>query len=77
MDQITIDLTDLAPPGGRRRPAVGPGARAPDALGEFLLARRSEPPSRSMLVFVPRIPPGLWQPYESASSQEEPTHAVE
>jgi alanine racemase len=25
MDQITIDLTDLAPPGGRRRPAVGPG----------------------------------------------------
>ena len=25
MDQITVDLTDVAPPGGRRRPALGPG----------------------------------------------------
>ena len=51
------------------------------ALGEFLLASKSEPPMRSMLVFVPRIPTRLWQPYERtaepAPANEELPHAVE
>jgi hypothetical protein len=61
-------------------PGVGPDARAPQALGEVLLATRSDPPLRSMLVFVPRIPTGLWQPYDAAagaSPHEEPSDAVE
>jgi len=61
--------------------AVGPGARAPEALGELLLACRSEPPMRSMLIFVPRIPARLWQPYEGAADQALPSegspHAIQ
>jgi hypothetical protein len=59
--------------------AVGPGATAPETIGEFLLARRSEPPMRHALVFIPRIPAELWQPYEGApgepSADEGLTHA--
>ena len=50
--------TDIGP-----HAAVGPGATAPETIGEFLLACRSEPPMRNALVFVPRIPAELWQPY--------------
>jgi hypothetical protein len=61
--------------------AVGPGARAPEALGEILLGCRSEPPMRNMLVFVPRIPPRLRQPYEGAADRALPSegspHAIE
>jgi hypothetical protein len=66
--------TDIGP-----HAAVGPGATAPETIGEFLLASRSEPPMRNILVFVPRIPAELWQPYEGApggpSADEALTHA--
>jgi hypothetical protein len=61
-------------------PAVGPGVMPPDTLGEVLLACRADPPMRNMLVFVPRIPAELWQPYQTAtetgSAEDRMTHAV-
>jgi hypothetical protein len=44
---------------------VGPGAASPSSLGELLLIG-DEPPTRALLVFVPRIPDRLWQPYDTA-----------
>ena len=46
-----------------RGPAAGPDTETPDTLGEFLFSSRAEPPLRTLLVFVPRIPDRLLQPY--------------
>ena len=43
--------------------AVGPETETPDTLGEFLFSSRAEPPLRTLLVFVPRIPDRLLHPY--------------
>jgi hypothetical protein len=48
-------------------PAVGPRAAAPKSIGELILAGAADPPIRNLLVFVPRIPARLWQPYEAAA----------
>jgi hypothetical protein len=66
--QWQTDDADPRPPATGIGPhaAVGPGATAPETIGEFLLACRSEPPMRNALVFVPRIPAELWRPYEGA-----------
>lgn len=47
------------PPG---EPA-GPDVETPDTLGEFLFFQRTEPPLRTLLVFVPRISERLLRPY--------------
>ena len=44
--------------------SLGPDATAPRTLGEELLTTTGEPPMRAMIVFVPRIPQRLRQPYE-------------
>ncbi|MHC4826368.1 MAG: hypothetical protein ACYTGY_18465 [Planctomycetota bacterium] len=63
--------TDIGP-----HAAVGPGATPPETVGEFLLACRSEPPMRNALVFVPRIPARLWQPYSTAATGASPEEGL-
>ncbi len=46
-----------------RGPTAGPDTETPDTLGEFLFSSRAEPPLRTLLVFVPRIPDRLLQPF--------------
>lgn len=41
---------------------LGPDAPAPATFGEMVFRRASEPPMRTVLVFIPRIPPGLNPP---------------
>ncbi len=49
----------LDPPGD----PAGPNVETPDTLGEFLFSRRTRPPLRTLLVFVPRISDRLLRPY--------------
>jgi hypothetical protein len=42
---------------------AGPNVETPDTLGEFLFSQRTEPPLRTLLVFVPRISDRLLRPY--------------
>lgn len=53
--------------------AIGPEAGAPRTLGEVLLPLSVSPPTRELLVFVPRIPQELFPPvYESDLSARRP-----
>ncbi len=45
------------------RETAGPNVETPDTLGEFLFSQRTEPPLRTLLVFVPRISDRLLRPY--------------
>ena len=45
------------------RDPAGPNVETPDTLGEFLFSQRTEPPLRTLLVFVPRISDRLLSPY--------------
>jgi hypothetical protein len=49
-------------PSSRSGPGPGPGpaAAGPPTLGEWLLGAPRRPPTRDMLVLIPRIPPELW-----------------
>jgi hypothetical protein len=75
-------VADAEPAPGRAPigppPTVGPGALSPASLGELLLIS-AEPPTRALLVFVPRIPDRLWQPYDTgpagAAAEEGVAHA--
>jgi len=49
----------IDPPGN----PAGPDVETPDTLGEFLFCQRTEPPLRTLLVFVPRISDRLLRPY--------------
>lgn len=40
-------------------PDIGPPVDAPPTLGQFLLSRRTLPPRRGVIVFVPRVPPSM------------------
>ena len=59
-------------------PAAGPDTATPDTLGEFLFCSRTVPPLRTLLVFLPRIPDRLLQPYriEGAASEGQPVAAA-
>jgi hypothetical protein len=45
---------------------VGPGAAIPMTLGELLLSNHGKPPTRELLVFVPKIGADLFPPSEPA-----------
>jgi len=71
--------TPVAPPAVRHKPRVGPGenfgpeAGTPRTLGEILLPSSVAPPTRELLVFVPKIPAELFPPvYESDLSARRP-----
>jgi len=49
----------IDPPGD----PAGPNVETPDTLGEFLFFQRTEPPRRTLLVFVPKISDRLLRPY--------------
>ncbi len=49
-------------------PGLGPAADAPPTLGELFFTG-GEPPRRSMLVFLPRIPDGLLSPPQVAAER--------
>ena len=55
----TPALDRIDPP----RETAGPNVETPDTLGEFLFFQRTEPPLRTLLVFVPRISDRLLRPY--------------
>jgi hypothetical protein len=56
-------LTAVAPSAlGPPVDLLGPGAMAPQTLGELMLLGQDRPPSRGMLVFVPRVPRELYPP---------------
>ncbi len=54
-------------PDRREGREIGPSASTPPTLGETLFTESAEPPLRSLLVFVPQIPPRLYHPQEVAS----------
>ncbi len=59
-------LTGETPTANRIDPPgeiAGPNVETPDTLGEFLFFQRTEPPLRTLLVFVPRISDRLLRPY--------------
>ncbi|MHC5024367.1 MAG: hypothetical protein ACYTGG_10735 [Planctomycetota bacterium] len=41
-------------------PGVGPAAAGPPTLGEWLFRNQRQPPTRGILILVPRIPTELW-----------------
>ncbi len=57
---------------------AGPTVETPDTLGEFLFSQRTEPPLRTLLVFVPRISDQLLRPYriEGTTSKGHPVAAT-
>ncbi len=60
------------------RDPAGPNVETPDTLGEFLFSQRTEPPLRTLLVFVPRISDRLLRPYriEGTSPEGHPVAAT-
>ncbi len=52
-------------------PSVGPDTVTPATLGEFLFTNPADPPTRTVLVFVPRIPSRLFQPYRVTTGRPE------
>ncbi len=58
---------------------AGPDVETPDTLGEFLFSTRTEPPLRTLLVFVPRIPDRLLNPYriEGTTPEGHPVAATQ
>ena len=63
LDPVTATVpTERGDPGG-----VGPEAPPPLTVGQMLLRVDSEPPSREILLFLPRIPSILYPPQDSDS----------
>jgi len=69
-----VDGGESAPQPSRKRSSrldFGPDAAAVPTLGELLLPIQSDPPSRTMLVFIPKISSDLFLPEQVAAHAQE------